>query len=391
MQHLFTEKDYQSLTGALAKDLAIAVNKFCATDFNHDVYAVSVVFEWQYPNLWLCVENEISAAARIKAWRERDGSLRLIGVQSDRFSSHDFGYTAHSFLSETTCALYEKHFDFEDVLGEWDDPDQFNYHGRRFEQLMFETVAKVAPLFAGIRQTRNFIGYAMRENTDLNHTLRLFRSQIKPALFDRVFPEYRRERELLQRVASLAHQEQADLWKRAVEGFAFKQSNEWMDELRNCTFDEYLAVPMFYEKGLSVLPVALELIERLCESVGKIVLRNEAGKPYFAYTSENYFLKQMIVKLSMLAPFPYNAAIRLQALMQLLVRQHGMNALTLETCALIAQTLHNVRQDLFPKAAKCLTAPERLINFEDFGIACPNVAASSFATAGLSIIRKPAN
>lgn len=187
----FTEQQYQSLTGALVQDLAVAIKQFCATDFNHDVYALSVIFHWQSPDPWLCVENEVSSAKRCKEFVKRWGHQRDIGVQSLRFAECDFGYIADGFLSAITSSLYQRYLDHDSEVGGRDDPEEIDYHRARFEQLMFETVARVAPLYAGVRQTADFIGYAMRENTDENHTLRLLKSQIPVERFGRIFPEYK--------------------------------------------------------------------------------------------------------------------------------------------------------------------------------------------------------
>ncbi|MEO1037027.1 MAG: DUF4303 domain-containing protein [Pseudomonadota bacterium] len=251
--------NYSHLRRILATAASEALMRFADSADNNDVYAVVFDTNEEYGSVILSLNTESALAE----WRSKTyphyEDHHVYALHGLRYNPGDFTFMDYGLVSEAQRPWAEQ---FESYFSGLKSENARQKNLQQFSQAVVQALDDLAESFQRLNKTHDFVAFHCYHDATEETVERLVRLSVDPKTFDRVFPEIRANRELIDSVEELDGTQQAENWIECLDAYAFQIDSAFAREFfrNNLWLD---VQPKLSEIGLPAVPPTMRLLDRV--------------------------------------------------------------------------------------------------------------------------------
>jgi hypothetical protein len=219
--------DFSELKKILVTSTRRALQQFSASEHNEQVYAVVFDTMEEYGTTILSLNTVAALKQRREDVYSHYTDEQVAGLFGLKYNPGDFSFMDFGGVGEDQRDWAQA---FETYLDTLKSEAAIARNIEKFSDTVAAAIRDLKDDLQQLDQTDDFVVFHCFHDVDNETIERLVRKTVDDDVFDRVFPEIKKGRELLAGVAELDIDEQAKLWIGCLEAYAFGGSNAFAAE-----------------------------------------------------------------------------------------------------------------------------------------------------------------
>lgn len=264
----------------LATSAKKALREFAKSEDNKAVYAVVFDLMEEYGTAILSLNTESRLEERRNDTYPHYTDDQVNGMSGLKYNSGDFSFID---VGDVRKGLEQWAGSFEEYLSSLKSDGAREKNIERFSDAVADAILELRDDFRLLDTTSDFVAYHCFHDASEETVERLIRKTTDEATFDKIFPEVKRSRELLESITGLSEGRQAALWIECLESFAFATPSAFAAEY----FKTHLPLDVkgqLAPLGSAAIPQILKLLDRVVLEPQFSIKGSEEYKSQGAFT-----------------------------------------------------------------------------------------------------------